>query len=173
MERPVMASIEAEFRRYRTVAEGALAQLTDSELVERGPGGAPSPATIAWHIAGNLRSRFTEFLSSDGEKPWRDRESEFGDRNIPRAELMGWWDQGWTILFRTLDSLEDIRLHHEVLLKGDPLPVHEALHRALAHISYHVGQLVYLGRLYRGEDWRYLSVPPVRETEADGETGAT
>jgi len=160
MDRSIVGSVESEFRRYKEVAEGALAQLTDEEIIQPGPGGTHSAATIAWHIAGNLTSRFTDFLSSDGEKPWRDRESEFHPRSVTRTALMERWGEGWQTLFQAVTPLADAELAQTVTVRGADIPVHEALHRALAHISYHVGQIVYLARGYRGDAWHYLSSPP-------------
>src|SRR5438309_6993002 len=98
--RNVISSIEGEWRRYKALGEGALRQIRDEELGKSGPGEGNSVATIVWHIAGNLKSRFTDFLTSDGEKPWRNRESEFQARaNVTRAELQQQWDSGWTTLF--------------------------------------------------------------------------
>lgn len=157
MDRPIVGSIEQEFRRYKRVAEGALAQLTDEEITQPGPGATHSAATITWHIAGNLTSRFTDFLTSDGEKPWRDRESEFQGRIVTRPVLLARWEEGWEVLFQAITPLVDAQMSRTVAIRGAPIPVHEALHRALAHISYHVGQIVCLARARRGDAWQYLS----------------
>jgi hypothetical protein len=111
-------------------------------------------------VSGNLQSRFTDFLSSDGEKPWRRRDEEFESRTVTRAELMAKWNQGWAVLFQTLGVLEDGDLSREVTIRSQRLSVNDALHRALAHMSYHVGQIVYLAKSMRGKDWKYLSIPP-------------
>jgi hypothetical protein len=160
MSREILGSIEAEYRRYKALAEGAMEQLDAEELRRNAVPPNNSIATIAWHVSGNLESRFTDFLDSDGEKPWRDRESEFEVRQATRDELLKKWERGWTILFDALGSLKDEDLHREVAIRGIPLAVHAALHRSLAHASYHVGQMVYLARNFRGEEWRYLSIPP-------------
>jgi len=160
MSRDIVQSVENEFLRYRRVAEGAFEQLDEAELCRPDAGGAPAISMIAWHIAGNLTSRFTDFLESDGEKPWRDRESEFLERLVSREELMERWRSAWEILTDSLGTLENGDLSREVLLRGEVLPVHAALLRALAHIGYHVGQIVYVGRLHRGGRWTFLSIPP-------------
>jgi hypothetical protein len=160
MGRTLISSIEQEYRRYKTLGDGALAQLADDDLVVRGATWDNSIATIVWHVAGNLESRFTEFLDSDGEKPWRNRESEFEARSVPRAELAAKWDRGWKILFDALAPLTDADLERMVAIRGQPLPVHEALHRSLAHASYHVGQIVYQAKSLRGAEWKFLSIPP-------------
>jgi hypothetical protein len=158
--RTFMESIEAEYRRYRSLAEQTFDQLEDEQLVAAAPGAANSIATIARHVAGNLRSRFTDFLSADGEKPWRDRESEFAIRAPSRPELLEDWDMGWQALFSTLDSLADANLVDTVVIRGEELSVIRALHRSLAHTAYHVGQIVDRGKELRGAEWEYLSIPP-------------
>ena len=115
---------------------------------------------IVWHLSGNLASRFTDFLTSDGEKPWRHREEEFAARTVTRDGLMEKWRQGWGVLFEALAGLTDDDLQGQVAIRGQSLAVHDALHRSLAHASYHVGQIVYLAKLKRGADWRSLSIPP-------------
>lgn len=159
-ERRVLRSIESEFRRYRHLGASAIGQLDDAQLTRVGAGSTNSVATIAWHIAGNLRSRFTEFLTTDGEKPWRDRESEFAARDVSGFDLLQYWDPGWDVLFDALKQLEDIDLSRDVVIRGVSLSVAEALHRSLAHVSYHVGQIVFLARSLRGGAWTFLSIPP-------------
>ena len=157
--RDVIASIEAEYRRYKTLGEGAISQLADAQLPEATSSGN-SIVTIVWHLAGNLKSRFTDFLSSDGEKPWRDRDSEFLAREVSRNELQAKWEDGWRVLFAALSDLSDADLQRTVTIRSEPHTVAQALHRSLAHTSYHVGQIVYLAKALRGADWRYLSIPP-------------
>jgi uncharacterized damage-inducible protein DinB len=156
----LIKSIEAEYRRYREMAEAALAQVPDDRLSAPGPSGGNSLAIICWHMSGNLESRFTDFLTSDGEKPWRQREEEFVQRAVSRTELLAKWARGWEILFRALAELTDADLSREVSIRGQSLAVHDALHRSLAHASYHVGQIVYLAHSFCGETWHYLSIPP-------------
>lgn len=158
--RNVLTSIEAEYRRYQALAEAAMAQLSDLDLCETGPGGGNSIVVIVWHLAGNMKSRFTDFLTTDGEKPWRNREEEFASRTPTRAELLQHWQHGWGTLFDALSRLTDAQLEERVTIRGVELRVHEALHRSLAHASYHVGQIVLIARALRGPDWKYLSVPP-------------
>jgi hypothetical protein len=111
-------------------------------------------------MANNLESRFTDFLNSDGEKPWRDREDELSPRSVSRAELTSKWEQGWKVLLDALATLGDDDLTKLVKIRGRALPVHEALHRSLSHASYHVGQIVYLAHAKVGAKWSYLSIPP-------------
>ena len=115
---------------------------------------------IVWHLAGNLRSRFTNFLTSDGEKPWRDRDSEFQARpDVARDELLEQWNVGWATLFAALEPLTDDDLSRIVTIRGEKFRVHEALHRLLAHTSYHVGQIVYLAKTFRASEWDCLTIP--------------
>jgi hypothetical protein len=156
----IIGSIEAEYRRYKALADGAMAQLDDADLSRPGPNGGNSLAVLVWHLAGNLASRFTDFLTTDGEKPWRHREEEFLPRTVTREELLQKWEVGWTVLFGALAAVTDAHLSQEVMIRGRPLQVHEALHRSLAHASYHVGQIVYLAKAFRGSQWAFLSIPP-------------
>lgn len=158
--RTFMESIEAEYQRYRSTAEAAIDQLSDAELVAVPAGTANSVATIAWHVGGNLRSRFTDFLTTDGEKPWRDRESEFEARTPSREELLAFWNEGWDVLQRSLGDLADANLVDTVRIRGEELSVIQALHRSLAHTTYHVGQIVHRAKELRGGEWTYLSMPP-------------
>jgi hypothetical protein len=156
----IIESIRDEYLRYRALAEAAIGQLNDAELADRGPEGGNSITVLCWHISGNLQSRFTDFLTSDGEKPWRSREEEFRPRTITRAELLAKWNQGWEALLGTLANLTDEDLQHTVTIRREPFQVHEALHRSLAHLAYHVGQIVYIAKSVRGKDWNFLSIPP-------------
>jgi hypothetical protein len=156
----IVESIRAEYVRYKALAEAAIDQLSDAELSADGPNGGNSIAVICWHVSGNLRSRFTDFLASDGEKPWRRRDEEFRHRAVTRPELLAKWEEGWTALLGTLAALTDDDLRSTVTIRRQPLLVHEALHRSLAHVAYHAGQIVYLAKSCRGTEWRYLSIPP-------------
>jgi len=156
---PLVESIRGEYRRYKALAEKAIDQLRDEELGQPASADDNSIATICRHISGNLQSRFTDFLTSDGEKPWRDREQEFDSRKIGRGELLEYWNAGWTTLMSALDGLTDADLGRTVTIRRQPLLVHEALHRSLAHAAYHVGQIVYIAKHLRGADWTSLSIP--------------
>jgi hypothetical protein len=171
-----VGSVEKEYRSYKQLAERALAQVTEPDLSAPGPGGGNSLAVICWHVSGNLRSRFTDFLTSDGEKSWRHRDEEFDARSVSREELLAKWEQGWTAALDALGTLGDEDLERSITIRGEPHRVHEALNRSLAHTAYHVGQIVYLAKAMRGADWTYLSIPPgqsetfdrkIRDTQAD------
>jgi uncharacterized damage-inducible protein DinB len=156
----IVQSIKAEYLRYKTLAEGAIDQLEDDDLSREGPNGGNSIAVICWHVSGNLKSRFTDFLTSDGEKPWRQREEEFRARTVSRTELQQKWEDGWKALLDALSGLTDDDLKKTVTIRQQPLLVQEALHRSLSHISYHVGQIVYVAKGFRAAEWNYLSIAP-------------
>lgn len=170
--REIIGSVEAEYRRYKKLGEGAIAQVRDAELARPGPGGGSSITVIVWHVAGNLASRFTEFLTSDGEKPWRKRDEEFAAREVSRAEVLAKWEHGWRILFEALAALTDAHLHEHVTIRGERLAVHAALHRSLAHTASHVGQILYLAKSFRGDQWTSLSIP-LGESDAYSQPRAT
>jgi hypothetical protein len=158
--RDIVRSIRGEYGRYKALAEAALAQVPDAALSTAHAEGTNSIATICWHISGNLRSRFTDFLTTDGEKPWRHRDEEFEPRYVTRDELLARWNDGWDVLLATLDRLTDDDLGRQVTIRGQALEVIEALHRSLAHLSYHVGQIVFIAKVARGAEWTSLSIPP-------------
>src|SRR3972149_9506463 len=157
--REIIASIEGEFRRYKKLGEEAISQITGEDLARPGPGGNNSVAVIVWHLSGNLKSRFMDFLTADGEKPWRKRDEEFQPRSVEKAELFEKWDEGWRVPFETLGVLSDSDLTKEVLIRGESFKANDALHRLMAHAAYHVGQIVYLAKSIRGQEWKCLSIP--------------
>jgi hypothetical protein len=160
MSNTLIKSVEDEFRRYKALAEGAMGQVPEAALSASGLNEGNSLAVMCWHISGNLKSRFTDFLTTDGEKQWRHREEEFAARSVSREDLLAKWNDGWQTLLGTLATLQDEDLPKTVTIRGQPLAVHEALHRSLAHTSYHVGQIVYLSHAIVGAGWKYLSIPP-------------
>lgn len=157
--RIVIDAIGAEYRRYKALAERSVDQLSGEEIRVRS-GDGNSVATLLQHLGGNLRSRFTDFLTGDGEKSWRDREAEFVDASMSRESLMAQWEDGWRALTTALDQLSDEMIEQPVTIRGVPLSVIEALTRSLAHTSYHVGQIVLIARGIRGADWQFLSIAP-------------
>lgn len=155
----ILASLDAEYRRYKALAEAALAQVSDDELARTGPGDSNSIEMLVRHLAGNLRSRFSDFRTSDGEKPWRDRDAEFEPGALDREALLRDWEEAWRVLFGAIAGLTDADLAAAVTVRGQPLRIDEALHRSLAHTAYHVGQIVYLAKAMRAGTWRTLSIP--------------
>jgi hypothetical protein len=158
--RDQVASVEHELRRYKTLAENAMAQVDEAALNRVSAGFNNSIAILVWHISGNLKSRFLDFLNSDGEKPWRARDEEFVARQVSRAELLEKWDEGWRVALDAVGGLSDPDLDRTVTIRQEPLRVHQALHRALAHVAYHVGQIVYVAKASSGDAWKFLSIPP-------------
>src|SRR5262245_16469079 len=132
--RDTVAALEAEFWRYKALGDSTLAQL-DDDLVSRIPASeSNSVAVIVWHLAGNLESRFTDFLDSDGEKPWRDRDAEFEARTVTQQAALARWQQGWAVVLPALADLRDIDLPRHVNVRGQTLTVLEAVCRSLAHV---------------------------------------
>ena len=147
-------------RAYKKLAEGALAQINDEEFLRKPDSESLSCALLVKHIAGNLRSRFTDFLISDGEKPDRNRDQEFEDANgATRDHLMRSWEESWAILFRALEELRPEDVERTVTIRGEPNSVLKALNVASLHYAYHVGQIAYLAKHWCGPRWKSLSVP--------------
>jgi len=155
------------FRNYKALGEKALAQTPDEALDAELDANSNSIAVVVKHVGGNLRSRFRDFLTSDGEKPDRHRDSEFElSGPASRAQVMQWWDDGWTILLRQIDALTPADLTRTVTIRGEAFLVAEALNRSVTHIAYHVGQIVYLARHFAGPSWRSLSIPKGESAKA-------
>ena len=147
-------------RGHKRLADEAIAQLTDEQFFAQPDPESNSVAIIVKHLAGNFRSRFTDFLTSDGEKPDRDRDQEFlMTRETSRDELLRWWEQNWELLFDTVNSLEPGDLGRTVTIRGQPHTVLQALNRASGHCAYHVGQITFLAKHWKGAEWKSLSVP--------------
>src|SRR5215208_5473151 len=155
----VISSVEAEYRRYKALAEAALDQVTDDELMRTGPGESNSIEMLVRHLAGNLESRFTEFRTSDGEKPWRDRDEEFVLRTVTKTALLEKWERGWRALLTAISELTDADLLHTVTIRRQQLRIDQALQRSLAHTAYHIGQVVFLAKQIRSGGWQCLSIP--------------
>ena len=155
-----LEDLAVQFRKMRTLAEGAVAQATDDDLFRQIDAESNSIALVMRHVAGNLKSRFTDFLTTDGEKPDRRRDGEF---EIPpgttRETIVADWDLGFSRMEGTLASLGPDDLTREVHIRGERMTAIEALHRSLAHTSMHVGQIVMLVKHLRGASWRTLSIP--------------
>lgn len=146
-------------RGHKRLAEGAISQLSDPELFLQLDSESNSVAVIMKHIAGNMRSRLSDFLATDGEKPDRHRDLEFEISSATtRAQLMEMWEAGWQIAFNTFASLQPADLERRVTIRGEPYTALQALHRAVAHYAYHVGQIVFLAKHFRGAAWKTLSI---------------
>ncbi|THH39637.1 DinB family protein [Neolewinella litorea] len=155
----LLASYRARFAYYRRLGQAAMDQLSFPELQQDDVARTNSIAVIVKHLAGNMRSRWTDFLHSDGEKPWRQRDTEFIDDFPDRAALQAAWDEGWRVLETVLAELSPKQLTAVVYIRNEAHTVIEALNRQLAHYSYHVGQIVLLAKQIRGTDWQSLSIP--------------
>jgi hypothetical protein len=151
-------SIEV-FRYYKRLAERAMAQVTDEQLFTVLDCEANSIAIIVKHVAGNMRSRWTDFLTTDGEKPTRNRDSEFVDPPATREALLGEWEHGWATMLGALEPLTDADLGRRITIRGEAHSVIQAINRQLAHYPYHVGQIVLLAKHFACDHWESLSVP--------------
>ena len=144
---------------YKELGEKTFEQLTESELHYSPGPESNSIAVIIQHMAGNMLSRWTNFLTEDGEKPWRQRDEEFEIHSFSKQQLIEMWQNGWNCFFNTLQSLSENDLSKTVHIREEPLTVTDAINRQLAHYPYHIGQIVYLGRMIKKADWKNLSIP--------------
>jgi hypothetical protein len=151
----IVNSLEANKR----MADRAVEQVPDDKLHVALDGNTNSIAVIMKHVAGNLISRWIDFLTTDGEKPWRNRDDEFVDSFSSRAELLAFWERGWTCLLGTLNGLKPEDLEKTVMIRGEPHSVPLALERSLGHTCYHIGQIVQVGRIHAGGKWNTLTIP--------------
>jgi hypothetical protein len=166
-----LRDIVRSFRSFKTLAEAAIAQVaSDADLHRQLDPESNSIAIIVHHVGGNLRSRYTDFLTSDGEKPERNRDGEFEAAGpVSRDEMMGWWTDGWTTVMAAIEALGPADLDRTVSVRGEAFLVVEALNRSLTHTAYHVGQIVYLARHLTGSNWASLSIPRGKSGEAKGD----
>jgi hypothetical protein len=155
----------ASFRNYKKLAERGIEQVSDEEFFAAIDQEANSIAVIVKHIAGNLRSRWTDFLTSDGEKPDRDRDTEFEMIADTRESLIDFWDEGWRTLFDAIEPLTPEDFSKSITIRGEGHTVVEAINRQLTHYSYHIGQIVLLAKHFRSSEWKTLSVPKNRSAE--------
>ena len=155
----VIESIKTEYNRYKSLTELAVAQVKDEDLHKIISGTENSIAILINHLSGNLKSRFTNFLTEDGEKPWRNRDGEFEESNKNRAALLKDWNEAFGILLDELNKLTDEDLSRKVKIRETELTVSDALTRSLSHLSYHVGQIVLIARQHVGANWESLSIP--------------
>lgn len=144
---------------YKKLAERAMAQVSDEQLFTAIDSEANSIAIIVKHMAGNMRSRWTDFLTTDGEKPDRNRDSEFEEAPATRDALLAMWEAGWGSLFSALHSVTDGDLHRKVSIRGEPHSVMQAINRQLAHYPHHIGQIVLLAKHFAGDRWQSLTIP--------------
>ena len=165
------ADAVTSFRNYKKLAERALDQMNDEEFFAEIDPESNSIAVIVKHIAGNLHSRWRDFLVSDGEKPDRDRDAEFEMIGDTRESLMEFWESGWQTLFENVEPLTEDDFSRTVAIRGEPHTVVEAINRQLTHYSYHVGQIVFLAKHLRSSEWKTLSIPRNRSAEFNRHLG--
>ena len=162
----------AVFRYYKKLAERAMEQVTDEQLFAQLDDEANSIAIIVKHMTGNMRSRWTDFLTTDGEKPNRNRDSEFIAPPATRQALLEDWEEGWDCVFKAIESLTDADLGRTVTIRGEAHSVMQAINRQLAHYPYHVGQIVLLAKHFGGDRWQSLSVPRNKSAEFNRKVAA-
>lgn len=150
--------VQKLFMYYKELGEKSINQLSESEIRDATNGN--SIAIIVKHLSGNMKSRWTNFLEEDGEKSWRNREMEFVDDFEDMDQLWAYWNDGWKLLLDTLESISDDQLEQIIYIRNEGHTVIEAINRQLAHYSYHIGQIVILAKMYRKEEWEFLSIPP-------------
>jgi hypothetical protein len=154
-----LTAARKQMRYYRSLAETSVSRLDDEQLKWRPDDTANSVAIIMRHLAGNMLSRWTDFLSTDGEKPWRQRDEEFEPWDGTREELLTFWNRGWECFLHALDNLSEEDLQKSVIIRREKHSVSEAIVRQLAHYPYHVGQIVFISRMLNGSSWASLSIP--------------
>jgi hypothetical protein len=154
-----MDSVIKRFRSYKELGEKTFAQLTEKDFQFTANEASNSIAHIIQHMHGNMLSRWTNFLTEDGEKSWRARDEEFETRDYTGARLLELWEEGWGCLFKALEDLQEEDLVKTVYIRNEPLTALDAINRQLAHYPYHIGQIVFIGKLLLNQDWKTLSIP--------------
>lgn len=157
------------FRYYKELSEKAINQLTEEQLHETPVPELNSIVILMKHLAGNMKSRWTRFRTEDGEKPWRNRDSEFVDDISSKKELLGLWEEGWSLLFDALNSIQEDELDDIIYIRNEGAAIRDAVNRQLAHIAYHTGQIVLIARMHAGENWQSLSIPKGKTEEYNRE----
>src|SRR5579871_5755575 len=153
----------AVFRQYKSIGERAMAQVTDDQLFLELDSESNAIAIIVKHMAGNMRSRWTDFLTTDGEKPDRNRDGEFETPSAGRTELMQMWEDGWALVFRAIEPLSDDDLGRTVTIRGEPHSVMQAIQRQIGHYAGHCGQIVLLAKHFAGGHWKTLTIPKAKK----------
>ena len=147
-----------QFSDYKSQGEKCFSQLSEKDFYYKFNEASNNLAIIITHLHGNMLSRWTNFLTEDGEKEWRDRDVEFDERNISRSKLMELWEEGWRVLFTSLNQLKPDDLDKVIFIRTHPLTVIEAIHRQLTHYASHVGQIIFISKMIRGNLWKTLSI---------------
>ena len=158
-------TIKEDFKKYKKIAEDTLSQLNEDEIHYRSGEDSNSISILIQHVSGNLVSRFSDFLTADGEKEWRKRDTEFEEQNLSKEKLIEKWNSGWKILFDQLDKLSPEDLTKSILIRNEPHSVIKALNRQAVHYAYHVGQIVFIAKEIKKESWKTLSVAKGKSEE--------
>ena len=164
-----LPSVIQRFEQYKLLAEKAFEQTTDEKLFWQFNAESNSIAIIMKHLSGNMLSRFTDFLSTDGEKKWRKRDAEFENTLLTKDELLQQWNAGWQCLFQALNALSEQDLGKEIFIRNQSHSVMDAINRQLAHYSYHIGQIVFIAKLLNDNSWKSLSIPKGKSDEFNKE----
>jgi hypothetical protein len=165
IEAVLIGDMKRGFLMYKTMCDKAIAQVDDSKLFWKPDAESNSIAVLMRHIGGNLASRWRDYLSTDGEKPDRDRDSEFEENGEDRSAHLARWERGWAVLFSALEGLTADTLMKAITIRKQPLTVIEALNRSLTHTAYHAGQIVYAAKAIRSSEWKTLSIPRGKSRE--------
>lgn len=159
-----LESVRKQFVYYKTLGDKTLSILSDNDIHYTYNDASNSIAIIVKHISGNMLSRWTNFLTEDGEKPWRNRDAEFEENYADKAEMLVDWEKGWACLFNALDQINEANFNDLVYIRNQGHTITEAINRQLAHYPYHIGQLVFLGKMLKDTDWVSLSIPKNQST---------
>jgi len=158
VEELFLQSLRYRFMAIKKSGDGVLAQVDDTDIVWQSNPETNSIAIIVQHLHGNMLSRWTDFLTTDGDKPWRDRDREFESRRVTKAELLALWEEGWKLTFRAVDGLTEADLTRKVTIRGQELDVIDACMRNFGHSSQHVGQMIHITKERRAKQWQTLSI---------------
>lgn len=159
MNQRILNTAIKQFLYYKELGEKTIGQLSEDQLFVEINKDVNSISIIVQHLSGNMLSRFSDFLNSDGEKPWRNRDEEFESREHSKTDLLEIWNNGWNCLLNTLNNLKEDDLKKDVFIRNEGHTVQEAITRQLCHYSYHIGQIVFIGKIILGDKWHSLSIP--------------
>ena len=165
MEIEYLYSVRKQFEYYKSLGEKTIEQLNDKDLFWQYNDQSNSIAITVNHLWGNMKSRWTDFLTSDGEKEWRNRDLEFEPEIKSKVELLSKWNDAWGCLFDALNSINKENFYNKVYIRNQEHSIIEAINRQLAHYSYHIGQIVYIGKMIKGSEWKSLTIPKGKSTE--------
>lgn len=155
------------FQYYKELAEKTFQQVSDEQLFWQYNEESNSIGTLVKHLAGNMQSRWANFLTEDGEKDWRNRDLEFENDLQTKAEMLAIWDKGWLVLFEALNQIKDENWNHSISIRGEKITILDAVIRQLAHYPYHIGQIVFIGKMLKNEEWKTLSIPKNKSLKSD------